>query len=110
MRISCLPPVYPDSSSAKWTELGRRGAVGFLLALVGSALTMAVSLITAHALPVTIPILGAAATLTQLVQPGGKLNSLLVPRGADGAHFFPGYILFGAASAGPGCSLRGAAG
>jgi hypothetical protein len=80
-------------------RIGRTGAVGFLLALVGSALTMAVSLITAHVLPVTVPILGAAATLAQLVQPGGKLNSLLVPVVLTALTFFPGYILFGVASA-----------
>ena len=80
-------------------RIGKAGAVGFLLALIGSALTMAVSLITAHVLPVTVPILGAAATLAQLVQPGGKLNSLLVPVVLTALTFFPGYILFGVASA-----------
>jgi hypothetical protein len=80
-------------------RIGKAGAVGFLLALVGSALTMAVSIITAHVLPVTVPILGAAATLAQLVQPGGKLNSLLVLVVLTALTFFPGYILFGVASA-----------
>ena len=80
-------------------RIGRTGAVGFLLALAGSALTMAVSLITAHVLPVTVPILGTAATLTELVQPGGQLNSLLAPVLLTALTFFPGYILFGVASA-----------
>ncbi|MDQ6791503.1 MAG: hypothetical protein M3075_12770 [Candidatus Dormibacteraeota bacterium] len=80
-------------------QIGKAGVVGFLLALVGSALTMAVSLITAHVLPVTISMFGTAATLTQLIQPGGKLNSLLVPVVLTALTFFPGYILFGVASA-----------
>lgn len=80
-------------------RIGKVGAVGFLLALAGSALSMAVSLITAHVLPVTVPILGSAATVTDLVQPGGKLNSLLAPVLLTALTFFPGYILFGVASA-----------
>ena len=80
-------------------QIGKASVVGFLLALVGSALTMAVSLITAHVLPVTISMFGTAATLTQLTQPGGKLNSLLVPVVLTALTFFPGYILFGVASA-----------
>jgi hypothetical protein len=80
-------------------RIGKVGAAGFLLALAGSALTMAVSLITAHVLPATVAIVGSAATLTELVQPGGKLNSLLVPVVLTALTFFPGYILFGVASA-----------
>jgi hypothetical protein len=80
-------------------RIGKVGAAGFLLALAGSALTMAVSLITAHVLPATVAIVGSAATLTELVQPGGKLNSLLVPVVLTALTFFPGYILFGIASA-----------
>jgi hypothetical protein len=95
MLTAGLPGLY----FGQMERIGKAGAVGFLSALVGSALTMAVSLITAHVLPVTVPTLGAAANLTQLVQPGGKLNSLLVPVVLTAATFLPGYILFGVASA-----------
>ncbi len=70
-----------------------------MLALAGSALTVTVSVITAHVLPATVSVLGPSATVIGLVQPGGRLGTLLVPVALTSLTFFVGYILFGAATA-----------
>ncbi len=89
----------PGLFLAQIERISRAGVAGFMLAMAGSALTMAVSLITAHVLPTTVSVFGPSTTLPELVQPGGRLNSLLVPIVLTAFTFFLGYVLFGVASA-----------
>ena len=89
----------PGALLGQLDRLAWWGAVGFMLALAGSALTVAVSVITAHVLPATVSVLGPSATVVGLVQPGGRLGTLLVPVALTSLTFFVGYVLFGAATA-----------
>jgi hypothetical protein len=73
------------------------GVAGFMLALAGSALTMTVSVIAAHVLPATVSIVGPNATMATLLQPRGRLESLLWPVALTSLTFFIGYLLFGIA-------------
>jgi hypothetical protein len=89
----------PGALLGQLERLARWGAVGFMLALAGSALTVTVSVIAAHVLPATVSILGPSATVTGLVQPGARLATLLMPVALTSLTFFVGYVLFGAATA-----------
>jgi hypothetical protein len=89
----------PGALIGQLERLSRWGAAGLMLALAGSALTMAVSVIAAHVLPATVSVFGPTATFAALVQPGGRLNSLLLPVALTSLTFFMGYVLFGVATA-----------
>src|SRR5581483_9487161 len=69
----------PGALIGQLERLACWGAAGFMLALAGSALTIAVSVIAAHVLPATVSVFGPSATFTGLLQPGGRLESLLLP-------------------------------
>jgi hypothetical protein len=90
-----LPAVY----QAQQARAGRAGGAGFLLALAGSALTMAVAIISAHLLPLLASSRGGAASLALLVTPGSVLAPLLPVYVLTTVTFFPGFVLLGFASA-----------
>ncbi len=89
----------PGALIGQLERLASWGAAGSMLALAGSALTMAVSVIAAHVLPATVSVFGPSATFAGLVQPGARLDSLLLPVALTSLTFFVGYALFGIATA-----------
>lgn len=89
----------PGALIAQLERLASWGVAGFMLALAGSALTMAVSVIAAHVLPATVSVFGPSATVAGLVRPGGSLASLLLPVALTSVTFLMGYALFGVATA-----------
>ena len=95
LTIVGLPAVHELQA----TRVGRVGAAGFLLALAGSALTMAISIIVAYLLPLLASSTGGAANLTLLVMPGSVLAPLLPVLVLVAVTFFPGFILLGVATA-----------
>src|ERR1700730_3809183 len=86
---------FPAVYQAQAPRGGRVGAVGFLLALAGSALTMAVSIISAHLLPLLATSTSGAANLNVLLTPGNVLASLLPVYVLTALSFFPGYVVLG---------------
>ena len=90
-----LPAVHESQA----TRVGLVGAAGFLLALAGSALTMTISIIVAHLLPLLASSTGGAANVTLLVMPGSVLAPLLPVLVLVAVTFFPGFILLGVATA-----------
>src|SRR5436309_3199385 len=95
LTIVGLPAVHELQA----TRVGRVGAAGFLLALAGLALTMTISIIVAHLLPLLASSTGGAANITLLVMPGSVLAPLLPVLVLVAVTFFPGFILLGVATA-----------
>ena len=87
LTIVGLPAVHELQA----TRVGRAGAAGFLLALAGLALTMAVSIIVAYLLPLLASSTGGAANVTLLVMPGSVLAPLLPILVLVAVNFFPGW-------------------
>ena len=80
-------------------KMGWFGAVGFLLALAGSALTASVSVLDGFALPLIAASHPNEAAPLALVGPGGAAAGLMPALLATAVTFFPGYVMFGIAMA-----------
>lgn len=88
----------PGLHEAQAHRSGRLGAVGFLLALAGSAFGMAVAVVGAHVLPLIGATSGENVTEADFLRPGSPVGFLLPIVILLVLTFMPGYVILGVAA------------